>query len=170
MAATRTPGGSMKGSTRNGRFAALLLLVAGCSDRQLLVEPALRAPVALQAAIVSSDPGAVAGPDQVNDPVSSTGYGCGSGGQSLFQGFTPSASVLGAVELRLRAGGSFPAQGVTTSIRIRSQAPTGTVIGSASVTLAYRPVSTSELVRFVFGSPLRLTPGSLYVIEWLSPA
>src|SRR6185436_5572341 len=92
------------------------------------------------------------------------------GGQSLFQGFTPSASVLGAVELRLRAGGSFPAQGVTTSIRIRSQAPTGTVIGSASVTLAYRPVSTSELVRFVFGSPLRLTPGSLYVIEWLSPA
>lgn len=48
-------------------------------------------------------------PDQVNDVEAGKSRGCGTpSAGNLFQSFTPSASLLVALDLRLRAGGDFP--------------------------------------------------------------
>ena len=62
-------------------------------------------------------------PDQVNDAETGKSRGCGTpSGGNLFQSFTPSASLLAAVDLRLRAGGGFPDGGsypMTTVLLVR---------------------------------------------------
>ncbi|MEX2179571.1 MAG: hypothetical protein WD801_12725 [Gemmatimonadaceae bacterium] len=103
--------------------------------------------------------------DQINDPETGSSGSCGNGsGLSLFQSFTPGASVLTAVELRMRDGGSFPAQGAASTIHIRSGSPTGSIIGTATAFIAPASTGTQRLLRFYFPS-LPLTPGSTYVIE-----
>jgi len=109
--------------------------------------------------------------DQSNDPETGTSFGCSDTGLSIYQSFTPTASPLVAVELRLRAGGDFPVVGVDTTVKIRSGSPVGTVLGTAT-TFVEGPqvVGTQLLVLFSFSPAITLTPGDTYVIEWLSPA
>jgi hypothetical protein len=100
--------------------------------------------VGLAAGFVST--AAAAGiPDQVNDPQTGTSYGCG-GAAALYQGFLPSRKQLAAVELRLRAGGSFPAQGVNFPVRIHRGGPAGEIIGSATASVA-GPLAAFSAVR-----------------------
>ena len=108
-------------------------------------------------------------PDQVNESPTGTSYGCGGTG-SLFQSFTPSASSLDAVDLLLRAGGSFPTTGYDTTINIWSNTPQGAVLGTATTSVP-GPLTTGvqQMVRFSFSEAISLTPGQTYIIEWISP-
>jgi Ca2+-binding RTX toxin-like protein len=110
--------------------------------------------------------------DQVNDPATGTSFGCGTppgGLKHLFQSFTPTVSNLARVELRLRVGGSFPATGITTTIRIRSGEPSGPVIGTATAFVpGPQPSGQQRLVGFNFAPALAITPGSKLVIEWVA--
>jgi hypothetical protein len=110
--------------------------------------------------------------DQQNDPAGGSGFGCGSPpilNGSVHQGFVPSADNLVAVELRLMAGSAFPSGGTSTTARIRDGSSSGTVLGTASASVA-GPLSanTQVLVRFDF-SAITLTPGNTYLIEWVTP-
>ena len=71
--------------------------------------------------------------------------------------------------MRLRAGGSFPAGGLSTTINIRSGSPTGTVRGTAT-TFVPGPVSagTQLLVDFDFDPSLTIFTGFTHVIEWIT--
>jgi hypothetical protein len=111
--------------------------------------------------------------DQVNASTDGTSFGCGTppvGSGSLFQIFTPSASSVAAVDVLLRAGGSFPQKGYSTTIKIRSNSVDGKVLGTAT-TLVPGPqkVGAQALVRFRFSPPLALIAGNNYVIEWIAP-
>ena len=112
--------------------------------------------------------------DQINDVTTGRSFGCGAppmGLGSLFQSFTPSASLLMAVDLRLRVGGGpFPSEGFETTINIRSDNPAGTILGTAT-TLVPGPqnVGTELEVRFDLSPGIAIAPGDTYVIEWISP-
>ena len=109
--------------------------------------------------------------DQVNDVPTDTSGGCGATTEgSLFQSFTPSTSNLAAVDLRLRAGGSFPSEGIATGINIRSGTVDGSVLGTATAFVS-GPQATGPqpVVRFQFSPPVSLVPGETYVIEWITP-
>jgi hypothetical protein len=110
--------------------------------------------------------------DQVNDAPTGKSRGCGTSRRSLFQSFTPSASILAAVDLRLRAGGRFPGTGYDTTIRIKSGTPEGPVLRNATAT-TFVPgpqVPGAQLaVCFEFSAQIPVTPGDTYVIEWISP-
>jgi hypothetical protein len=109
-------------------------------------------------------------PDQINDPESGTSFGCGDTGLSLYQGFTPTVSPLVAVDLRLRAGGSFPAGGTVTTVNLRGGTPAGPVLGTATAFVpGPQPVGAQFLIQLHFAPPIAVTPGATYVIEWLSP-
>lgn len=105
--------------------------------------------------------------DQINDVDTGTSVGCGGPG-SLFQSFTPSVSSLAAVDLRLRAGGSFPDTEYETTINIREATTDGAVLATAT-TLVPGPQTTGAQidVRFNFSPEIVLTPGNVYVIEWI---
>jgi hypothetical protein len=109
--------------------------------------------------------------DQVNDVLTGKSRGCGSSTVGhLFQSFTPSASNLAAVDLRLRAGGSFPSEGISPSIHIRS----GTVEGSLLATLTSfvsgpQSAGNQLVVHFDLLPAAPLTPGQKYLIEWITP-
>jgi hypothetical protein len=111
--------------------------------------------------------------DQQNDPAGGSGFGCGSPtpilNGTVLQSFVPTASNLVAVELRLMAGSAFPSAGTTTTARIRAGTSSGTVLGQATASVA-GPLSatTMILVRFDFAE-IALTPGSTYLIEWVTP-
>lgn len=108
--------------------------------------------------------------DQSNYATVGTSYGCGTGGGSLFQSFTPAVSSLAAVDLALRAGGSFPSAGYTTEIRVLEGDLNGEVVATGSAFVS-GPVATGAtfMVRFPISPALTLTAGS-YVIVWTSPA
>lgn len=105
--------------------------------------------------------------DQINDVDTGTSVGCG-GPNSLFQSFIPNVSSLPAVDLRLRAGGSFPNIGYETTINIREATTDGAVLATAT-TLVPGPQDTGAQidVRFNFSPEIVLTPGNVYVIEWI---
>ncbi len=114
----------------------------------------------------------------VPDQVSYSGYcyfrGCGFGSR-LSQIFIPQASNLGAVDLRLRVGGGFPAVGsVGTNIMIRPAIPAGNQleleypVGIASASILAEQ-GQNIWVRFEFAAPIAVIPGDLYVIEWNTP-
>jgi Tol biopolymer transport system component len=111
-------------------------------------------------------------PDQINRVTDYTGFGCGTppmGLGSLFQSFTPTASSLAAIDLRMRTGGSFPGS-YTTTINIRDGLPTATPPIATSSAVVTSPASqpANIVVRFAFpNTPLQ--PGHTYVIEWVSP-
>jgi len=113
--------------------------------------------------------------DQTNLALGNTSYGCGVPPMdtgSLFQSFTPTASTLGAVQLRLRAGGAFPPAGTQTIVRVRSGTPEGPVIATSTATVS-GPLLPGMVVdvSFTFPMDLRppLAPGQPYVIEWVTP-
>jgi hypothetical protein len=109
-------------------------------------------------------------PDQTNDFQANKSRGCGGGTNSLFQSFTPSLSPLGAIDLRLRAGGEFPDKGYNTTIIIRSGTPDGSLLGTKTVFVPGPQALGAQLeVRFEFPLPIQLVPGNTYVIEWISP-
>ncbi len=109
--------------------------------------------------------------DQVNDPETGSSFGCGSAGASLGQSFTPTMPGLVGVELRLRSGGSFPAEGLRTTINVRGGDMAGPVLGTAAASVpGPQPAGTMLLVRFDYRSVVTVIPGNKYVIEWLSPA
>jgi len=110
--------------------------------------------------------------DQQNDPSTTSSFSCGTPpilNASIHQSFVPAQDNLSAVELRLRAGTSFPGAGLTSTIRIRAGGPTGEVLATSSADVA-GPLSnqTQVVVRFEFDA-LALTPGNTYVIEWDTP-
>lgn len=110
--------------------------------------------------------------DQQNDPSGSSGFGCGSPpilNGTVLQSFVPAADNLVAVELRLLVGSAFPSGGSTTTAQIRDGSSSGTVLGTASTSLA-GPMAqgTQIIVRFDF-SQIALTPGNTYLIEWVTP-
>ena len=106
--------------------------------------------------------------DQENDPKTLTSFGCGSppiGLGSLFQSFTPTLPLLVGVELRLKAGGGFPDEGFSTTVRIRLNDPLGEVIAEAT-TFVPGPLPIGQLlVRYDFIPSVPLTPLDTYVIE-----
>lgn len=108
--------------------------------------------------------------DQENDPATNTSFGCGTTGLSLYQSFTPAASPLVAVELRLRAGGSFPSNGTTTDIHVRDGGPSGPILSSASASVS-GPLSAGDevLVRHVLPQDLTVSSTDTLVVEWVSP-
>jgi hypothetical protein len=110
--------------------------------------------------------------DQYNDPVPNISSGCGTPKTgNLYQSFTPGGRppFLSGVDLRLRAGGLFPITGYTTTIRIRSGSPSGTVLAEASTFVSSPPIG-GKIVHFEIGPPsIKIKPGTLYVIEWVSP-
>ncbi len=126
--------------------------------------------------------------DQSNDPATGTSFGCGDTGLSLGQSFTPSVSPLMAVELRLRAGGGFPEEGVDVTVQIREGSPDGTVLGTSSafvkgplapgtqvlvlfsfvaieVTTGHQPNDVPEVIRFP-SDPLDPTDPD-YLTGWM---
>jgi hypothetical protein len=106
--------------------------------------------------------------DQYND--TDEGSTASNQGGSLWQSFTPTASSIAAVRLRLRAGGSFPAGGHTSEVRIRAGSPAGQLLGTATESVPGPQATGSTVeVTHTFTTALALTPGDTYVIEWVSP-
>lgn len=105
--------------------------------------------------------------DQSNDPPTGTSYGCGGEG-SLYQSLTPALSPLTAVELRLRAGGSYPTGGISTTINVRDGGPAGTILGTATAFAGIRATGDQILLRFTFTAPITITTGNPLVIEWIT--
>ena len=104
-------------------------------------------------------------PDQVNDPETGTSYGCG-GFAPLFQGFVPSRRQLVAVELRLRAGGSFPDSGTSFNVRIWRGPGGGEIVGSARGTVPGPvKVGATLLAHVDFAPALLLEPEGPFYIE-----
>ncbi len=105
-----------------------------------------------------------------NTAVTGTSMGCGVGGGSLYQSFLTSKPKISAIVLRLRAGGKFPAQGFTTTVRLRQGSPQGKVISEARATLA-GPVATGKLLDATFQLPKEVLAkaGERWVIEWITP-
>ncbi len=118
--------------------------------------------------VAFQDVSPLTGQDQENDPEAGTSFSCGTT-LSLYQSFTPTQSSLARVQLRLRAGGSFPTAGVNTTIKIRSVSPTGSVLGTAT-TFVPGPVTaaTQLLIDFDFDPSLTVTTGAIHVIEGVS--
>ncbi len=112
-------------------------------------------------------------PDQGNAVATGNSRGCGTppgGLGSLFQSFTPSAAQLSAVDLRLREGGTFPVDGYTSTVRIRSGSPSGAVLGTTSTLVATSQGTGSQRdIRFEFLPPVPVVAGNTHVIEWVSP-
>lgn len=126
---------------------------------------------ALSVALVSAH-GTV---DQSNDPETSTSIGCGTppiGTGSLYQSFTVGGSSntsLVAVDLRLRTGGTFPAEGYSTTARLR-QSVGGAILAEATAFVGGPQSSGNKLlVHFDFTTPTVVHPGDVLVIEWVSP-
>ena len=60
--------------------------------------------------------------DQQNDPTSKKSFSCGKTpilNKSILQSFVPAQDNLSAIEVRLRAGDSFPSADQTVTIRVR---------------------------------------------------
>ena len=108
--------------------------------------------------------GAHGAPDQVNDPPTGTSFGCGGYGP-IYQGFLPSRRKLAAVELRLRAGGSFPSGGTSFPVRIRRGSPAGDVVGEATASVTSLGLGGVVLTHVDFASDLVLEPEGTFVIE-----
>lgn len=111
-------------------------------------------------------------PDQVSDAETGTSLGCGYPPfGNLAQSFTPSATTLKAIDLSLRAGGSFPASDYTTTVRVRSGGIAGAIVATSSATVpGGLAVGTVRAVRFIVSPAVALTAGATYVVEWLSPS
>jgi len=105
-------------------------------------------------------------PDQVNDVQTGTSYSCTLPGGPLSQSFVPQHTPLVAVKLRLRAGGSFPTNGINSTVKIRDGSPSGAVLGTA-VTYVHGPNPTE--VFYYFPVPKDVNVGNTYVIEWFCP-
>jgi len=74
-----------------------------------------------------------------------------------------------AIDLRLRFGNGFPADGINGSVRIREGSPTGQVRGtSTSFVVGPHTFPEQQLVPFDFAA-IQVTPGQLYVIEFVTP-
>jgi hypothetical protein len=109
-------------------------------------------------------------PDQVNDPPSTISASCNLGA-SLFQSFAPSRRLLVAVDLRFRAGSSFPANGLAVPIRIHAGIPDGAISGETTAFVpGPRSGGESLLVHFDFSQPIALDPQGPFVIEYFGVA
>ncbi|MHC4849058.1 MAG: hypothetical protein ACYTEG_11470 [Planctomycetota bacterium] len=111
--------------------------------------------------------------DQQNDPTTTKSFSCGKTpilNKSILQSFVPAQDNLSAVEIRVRAGDSFPSTDQTVTIRVRAGATDGTVLGESSATVpANQQFLAQVVVRFEF-SNVALTPGDTYFIEWDTPS
>jgi Tol biopolymer transport system component len=154
---------------RSGNADIWAMSPDGMNVRNLTNHPAHDNEVALRTPSVITLPTSLIR-DQSNYATVGTSYGCGTGGGSLFQSFTPAVSSLAAVDLALRAGGSFPSAGYTTEIRVLEGDLNGEVVATGSAFVS-GPVATGAtfMVRFPISPALTLTAGS-YVIVWTSPA
>ena len=108
--------------------------------------------------------------DQVNDAPAGTSWGCGLEVGELYQSFTPAASHLAGVDLRLRAGGLFPSEGINTTMNIRSGTVDGDLLGTVTSFVSGPPSTENQLkVHFEVSPAILLTPEETYVIEWITP-
>lgn len=109
-------------------------------------------------------------PDQVNDPVTYSGFDCSFPPEErvrLYQSFTPARPILSAVELRVLAFSGFA--GKSVRIQIIEDSPDGRVRGEATAVVPVVPQVpfTSALIRFDFMPPITTRPGSEYFITWM---
>ncbi|MHA2143289.1 MAG: LamG domain-containing protein [Candidatus Thorarchaeota archaeon] len=109
--------------------------------------------------------------DQINDKDSGIFYSMQAGTPgSYYQSFIATATPTVAASIRLKAGGSFPEAGYSTTMRLRSFAWNGPILASVSEFIP-GPVSSGHQfdVLFQFPDSVFLTPGETYFIEWIAP-
>jgi hypothetical protein len=88
--------------------------------------------------------------------------------ESLYQSFTPTRSSLAAVSLGLvLTPGRVDGDVYPATINIREVSPDGPIIGTTTVDVT--PLNNEETL-FRFSSPIPVTPGGTYVIEWITPS
>lgn len=102
--------------------------------------------------------------DQQNDPSTSISY---SGSGTLGQGFTPNASFLAAIDLRLDIGTAFPSTGILSTVVIHEGGIGGQIIGSATTFIPSTVTPGQRVIRYTLG--VSVAPGTLHVVEWDSP-
>jgi FIMAH domain-containing protein len=135
--------------------------------RRSLLRPALAL-----AALASLCLAALPAPAQTVDQQQTDGGGFGSSilyAGPLGQEFTPTLDALNFVDL-LIADAELDGAGATISVNIREDSITGTLLGSSLPVSLPDGFGVSEIspgaeVRFVFATPVALTPGNRYVIE-----
>jgi hypothetical protein len=91
----------------------------------------------------------------------------------LFQSFTPTASSLSFVDVLTADVAPNNALGATLQTTLHSGSPLGSILGTTFVSKANgfgRTASGAGLTRFEFASPLALTPGDLYFLQFESVA
>ena len=98
--------------------------------------------------------------DQVNDVARSAGANVGDWGQS----FIPTKNRLARIDLALDSVGNINTYHVTVNVRSTWG---GTIVGSAVVDVppGVRNDDVGEFTSFIFATPLRLIPGTQYIIE-----
>lgn len=107
-------------------------------------------------------------PDQINDVIPDTAWECfPSGTFSLNQSFTPQVSPLVAIDLLFWKAGNFPDSGYSTTIRIRSNSISGSILGESTVFILEDDL---PMIRFHFFPEIQVIPGNTYVIEWITPS
>ncbi len=113
-------------------------------------------------------PATGAATDQSNTPTPYNMYNLSyAGSLPIGQEFRPSLSSLNYVDLFIEDAGSDIGPGANFTVRIRAGTITGTILAYTS---GYVPDGTntgggSTYSRFMFSSPVSLTPGSTYVIQ-----
>lgn len=149
---------------------ATLLAIARTAAVSVISALAIAAAIAIAATGVAAQ-GAPGIEDQRNTPTTGTTSGCGTSGASLFQSLTPRGADVVAIDLLMRAGGSFPADGAMLRIALRDGGPAGAVVATADAFVAGPLLpGTAIAPRFVFASAASVRPGASYVIEMMSPA
>ena len=135
-------------------------------SRQQKIVPVFLCVVALLFGCATTQPSGKA----QNTVVTGTSMGCGVGGGSLYQSFLASQPRISTIVLQLRAGGRFPAEGYTTTVRLRQGSPQGRV-ASEAIAIVTGPVTTGKLLDVTFQLPneVPVQAGQRWVIEWITP-
>lgn len=117
-------------------------------------------------ALVAVPAGAQGVIDQENDVAQGhQSASCGTAMASLYQSFTPVQTPLIAVELRTSSTTGVGGNAGNSTVRIRLGAPDGAILAETTTALA------PDWFRVEFGGPggVAVTPGQLYLIEWVEP-
>jgi hypothetical protein len=105
-----------------------------------------------------------------NNAATGTSLDCGLGGGHVYQSFLASSTVIDSIAIQLRAGGSYPISGYTTSIKLRSCSIDGTILSESSVSVP-GPLTTGKqlYVTFTLPVPVHVPIGKPLIIEWRTP-
>jgi len=103
-----------------------------------------------------------------NTPVTGNTSSCPAGSDlPLGQTFTAVDPTIARVTQPVRAGGLFPAGGITSRIVIHDGSFGGPVIASSSAFVPFLNAAQDHDIHYDLVPVLDVVPGNLYVIEWL---